>query len=248
MITLPPSERDLHAYVDDQLDQADRAAMETFLAANPEVSEQVRVWQQDAYSLRAGLSGDLHRAPNPQLDPGAVRQRIAQQRRQRFAAAAVLLIAVSLGGVGGWQARNMSLIRGTPPMADAVQAYRLFAGNAEVASDWSATKTRDVQDWLDSHFARANRLPNLASAGFRPVSGRLTATEQGPAALVMYKDEQGRVLSFYIRPPGESNHLLPRGTRRDGELQADYWSDGGYNYAVVARADDPAAQAARRAF
>jgi anti-sigma factor RsiW len=75
----------------------------------------------------------------------------------------------------------------------------------------------------------------------------LTTTEQGPAAMVVYKDGQGRTLSFYIRPPGELNNLLPRGTRRDGNLQADYWSGSGYNYAVVGPADDPAAQAARRA-
>lgn len=248
MITLPPSERDLHAYVDGQLNEADRATMDTYLAANPALLQRLRGWQQDAHSLRAGLSGDLHRMPNPQLDPSAIRRRIAQQRTRRIATAAALLVAVSLGGAGGWQARNMSIGHANPPMADAVQAYRLFAGNAEMASDWSATKTRDVQGWLDTHFARANRLPDLASAGFKPVSGRLTTTEQGPAAMVVYRDEQGRALSFYIRPPGELNRLLPRGSRRDGDLQADYWSGGGYNYAVVGPADDPATQAARRAF
>lgn len=247
MITLPPSEHDLHAYVDGQLDEADQATMETFLATNPALMRQVRQWQQDAKLLRAGLSGDLQRAPNPQLDPAAVRRGIARQRARHFATAAVLLIAVSMGGVSGWQARNMTLSRANPPMADAVQAYRLFAGNAEMVSDWNATKTTDVQGWLDTHFARANRLPDLESAGFQPVSGRLTTTEQGPAAMVVYKDGQGRTLSFYIRPPGELNNLLPRGTRRDGNLQADYWSGSGYNYAVVGPADDPAAQAARRA-
>lgn len=248
MITLPPSERDLHAYVDGRLNEADRATMDTYLAANPALLQRLQGWQLDAHRLRAGLSGDLQRTANPQLDPSAIRRRSAQQRTRRIATAAVLLIAVSAGGVGGWQARNMSMTRAHLPMADAVQAYRLFAGNAEMASDWSATKTRDVQGWLDTHFARANRLPDLASAGFQPVSGRLTTTEQGPAAMVVYKDEQGRTLSFYIRPPGELNTLLPRGTRRDGDLQADYWSGGGYNYAVVGPADDPATQAARRAF
>jgi anti-sigma factor RsiW len=103
-----------------------------------------------------------------------------------------------------------------------------------------------VQVWLDNNFARANRLPDLEDAGFKPVSGRLSSTEQGAAALVVYRDAQGRTLSFYIRPPADQNRPLPRGTRRDGELQADYWSGGGYNYAMVGPADDPAAQAARQ--
>ena len=35
MISMPPSERDLHAYVDHQLSDADRRLVETFLAGQP---------------------------------------------------------------------------------------------------------------------------------------------------------------------------------------------------------------------
>ncbi|HEY0289485.1 MAG TPA: anti-sigma factor [Pseudomonas sp.] len=247
MITLPPSERDLHAYVDGQLNDADQLTMETYLAAHPQLAEQVLAWQLDAQSLRASLSGELHRAPNPELDPAFIRQRLRHNRTRHYATAAVLLIAVSVGGMSGWQAREMTLASNTPPMADAIQAYRMFAAKDDLASDWSPTKARDAQGWLDSNFAQANRMPDLAAAGFKPVSGRLTPTEQGAAAMVVYKDAEGRTLSFYIRPPGERNHLLPRGSRRDGELQADYWSSSGYNYAMVGPADDPVAKAARQA-
>lgn len=247
MITLPPSERDLNAYVDGQLNDADRSTLETYLAAHPELSRQVQAWQRDAQSLRAALSGELHRAPNPELDPAFIRKRMRRNRTRHFATAAVLLIAVSVGGLSGWHAREITFASANPPMADAVQAYRMFAVNANMASDWSSDKANNVQVWLDKNFAQANRLPDLESAGFKPVSGRLTTTEQGAAAMVVYKDSEGRTLSFFIRPPGEANHLLPRGSRRDGELQADYWSGSGYNYAVVGPADDPAAQAARLA-
>lgn len=247
MMTLPPSERDVHAYVDGKLDDADRQTMDTWLAANPELAKQILAWQLDAQNLRAGLSGDLHRPMNPDLDPVHVRQRLRRNRSRHLASAAMLLIAVAIGGLTGWQAREMTLASGVPPMADAVQAYRMFAVNDNVASDWNASKPNNVQVWLDKNFAQANRLPNLEAAGFKPVSGRLSSTEQGAAAMVVYKDAQGRTLSFYIRPPIERNHMLTRGTRRDGELQADYWSGGGYNYAMVGPADDPAAQAAREA-
>ncbi|RJX78895.1 anti-sigma factor [Pseudomonas sp. LS-2] len=247
MITLPPSERDLHAYVDGQLNDADQQTLETYLAANPEMAKQLQAWQRDVQNLRAGLSGELHRPMNPELDPAYIRQRLRRNRTRHFATAAVLLIAVGIGGLSGWQAREMTLASAVLPMADAVQAYRMFAVNDSMASDWNAGKPNNVQVWLDKNFAQANRLPDLESAGFKPVSGRLTSTEQGAAAMVVYKDADGRTLSFYIRPPGVQNHLLPRGTRRDGELQADYWSSGRYNYAVVGPADDPAAQAARQA-
>jgi anti-sigma factor RsiW len=247
MITLPPSELDLHAYVDHQLKEADRLRLETWLAANPEVALQVKTWQEDAKRLRAALSGDLKLEPNPELDPALIRQRMLRNRYRHLATAAMLVLAVGAGGFSGWQARELTLASAMPPMADALQAYRMFAVNDNMASDWSAEKTSDAQSWLDRHFAQANRLPNLEAAGFKPVSGRMTTTEQGAAALVVYKDAEGRTLSFYIRPPGAKNHMLPRGTRLDGDLQADYWSGSGYNYAIVTPTKDPAAQLARQA-
>ena len=38
MISMPPSERDLHAYVDHQLSDTDRRLVETFLATDPQVA------------------------------------------------------------------------------------------------------------------------------------------------------------------------------------------------------------------
>lgn len=246
MITLPPSDHDLHAYVDGHLDDADRQQIAHYLAAHPEIAEQVRHWQHDAQQLRAALSGALHLAPNPQLDPTFIRQSQRRQRSRHIATAAVLLIAVSVGGLGGWQARTYSLVRHMEPMADAVQAYRMFALKDGMANDWTAGANHDAQSWLDQHFARADRIPDLASAGFKPVGGRMISTEQGAAAMLVYEGADGRRVSFYIRPPGPQHYLLDRGARRDGELQADYWSSAEYNYALVTPADDAAAQVVRQ--
>lgn len=82
MISLPPSERDLHAYVDHQLSDADRRVLETWLASHPEEAAQVRAWQRDAQQLRAALSGALQQPANPALDPMMIRQRRRQQSRR----------------------------------------------------------------------------------------------------------------------------------------------------------------------
>lgn len=239
MISLPPSERDLHAYVDHQLLDADRRVLETWLAAHPDVAAQVHAWQQDAQLLRASLSGALQQPANPELDPTLIRQRIRRQSRRHLATAAVLLIAVSVGGLGGWQARQMSLMADFPPMADAMQAYRLFAQDGVMPADYKVQGAGDMQAWLDRYFHQASRLPDLSQAGFKAVSARLLNTEQGAAAMVLYEDPQGRRISFYIRPPGPENALLPRGSRSADGLQAEYWSGSGYNYALVSPADEP---------
>lgn len=242
MISMPPSERDLHAYVDHQLDDADRRLVETYLASNPQMAAQVRAWQHDAQQLRAALSGALQQPVNQELDPALIRQRLKHQSRRHLASAAMLLIAVSVGGLSGWQAREMTLASTSLPMTDAMQAYRLIAQQGILPADYKVSADGDMQGWLDRYFTRANRLPDLSGAGFKPVSGRLLSTEQGPAAMVVYEDQGGHKISFYVRPPGPKNNLLPRGSRSDGELQAEYWSGSGYNYAMVSPSDTPAAQ------
>lgn len=242
MISMPPSERDLHAYIDHQLSAEDRRLVETFLASNADVSAQVRAWQQDAQQLRAALSGALQQPANPDLDPGLIRQRLKRQSRRHLASAAVLLVAVGVGGFSGWQAREMTLLSAAQPMGDAMQAYRLFAQKGLLPADYKVDGDGDMQGWLDRYFTQANRLPDLSDAGFKPVSGRLLSTEQGPAAMVVYEDPRGQKISFYVRPPGPKNFLLPRGSRSDGELQAEYWSGAGYNYAMVSPTDTAAAQ------
>ncbi|UVM52447.1 MULTISPECIES: anti-sigma factor family protein [unclassified Pseudomonas] len=242
MISMPPSERDLHAYVDHQLSDADRHQVDTYLASHAEVAAQVRAWQHDAQQLRAALSGALQQPTNPELDPALIRQRLKRQSRRHLASAAILLMAVSVGGLGGWQAREMTLASAPLPMTDAMQAYRLIAQQGILPADYQVSDDGDMQGWLDRYFSQAQRLPNLATAGYKPVSGRLLSTEQGPAAMVVYEDRSGHKISFYVRPPGPKNTLLPRGSRSDGELQAEYWSGGGYNYAMVSPSDTPTAQ------
>ncbi|MBV4457716.1 anti-sigma factor [Pseudomonas sp. COR58] len=241
MISLPPSERDLHAYVDRQLNDADRQQLETWLASHPDEAAQVRAWQTDAQHLRAALSGALQQPANAQLDPLAVRQRLKRNAQRRWASAAVLMLAVGVGGFGGWQARQMTLVHAPAPMTDALQAYRLIAQQGLLPADYTVAGDSGMQQWLDRYFARASRLPDLSAAGFRPVSGRLLSTDEGPAAMVMYEDGSGHKVSFYLRPPGPKNTFLPRGSRSDGELRADYWSGDGYNYAMVSPTDTPAA-------
>lgn len=240
MISLPPNEHDLHAYVDHQLSENDRRALDTWLATHPEVAAQVQAWQQDAHALRAALGGALQQPANPQLDPALIRQRVRHNTRRHLATAALLLVAVSLGGWGGWQAREATQPP-LQPMADAIQAFRLFAQDGILPADYRAQDSGTMQAWLDRYFQQAQRLPDLSQSGFTPVSGRLLTTDQGAAAMVLYQDAQGRRISFYIRPPGPDNGFLPRGSRTADGLQAQYWSGGGYNYAVVSPVDHPVA-------
>ena len=93
----PPNEHDLQAYVDGQLDDDARAAVERYLALHPERAEQVKHWQQDAQRLRAALESVRMPADNPALDPAAIRGRRVERSRMRFAMAASFVFCVGPG-------------------------------------------------------------------------------------------------------------------------------------------------------
>jgi len=245
MSRLIPSEDELHAYVDERLETARRREVELYLAAHPEQAARVEGWRADARLLRTALAGLAEQPANPRLDPAAVRRAVRQRHRRQWASAAMLLVALGIGGLGGWQARESSLQAGLAPMADAVQAHRLFAQSGTL--DLNVQRPGQLQAWLGEHFAQAGQLPDLSAYGFTPVGARLLSNEQGPAALLLFQDASGERVSLFLRSPGEHYARMPSGERVDGELQARYGSQGAYNYALVSPAAEPRAAQLRQA-
>jgi anti-sigma factor RsiW len=227
-----PSEHELHGYIDGHLEADARVRVEAALAADPELAARVAAWQRDARALRSAFTPDELR-PNPELDPTRIRQRSRQQRARRLAVAASLIVSLGMGGLGGWQLRGQHLAATDLPMSDALQAYRMLVMEGSLRPDMVQERPGDLQAWLGAHFADAASMPDLQRSGFTAVSGRLMPTGEGPAAMVIYRDAQGRSITFYIRPPGREDYMLRPGERRDGELMARYWSGQGYNYALV---------------
>lgn len=64
--------------------------------------------------------------------------------------------------------------------------------------------------------------------------------------MVLYQDDAGRMLSFYLRPPESAQRLMAAGERVDGQLLARYGSVNGMNFAVVGPADSLAEKAVVR--
>lgn len=231
MSCLIPSDDELHAYVDERLEPARRREVALYLAANPAQAERIEGWRSDARQLRAALAGLGDQPLNPRLDPRSVRREVRQRRHRQWASAAMLLVALGVGGLGGWQARESSLQASNPPMADALQAHRLFAHAA--ALDLTVQRPAQLQAWLGEHFGQVGQLPDLSAYGFMPVGARLLSNEQGPAALLVFEDARGERVSLFLRSPSERFVRMPSGERVEGPLQARYWSQGAYNYALV---------------
>src|SRR5690606_13854602 len=237
MNTRIPDDDTLQAYVDGQLDETRRREVDACLAAQPALAARVAQWQRDAAGLRAALAGDLSLPPQPRLDPQAIRHARRRRTRQRLALCASLVLALGVGGVGGWQAKTARVVAAAPPMDDAVAAYRIFATDRARPVEMDASRGPELQAWLSARLGRPMSLPDLQSYGFTLLGGRMLATPDGAAAMLMYQDRDGSLISFYVRP--SSRFVDARGSRSDDGLALRYWYRNGYGFAVVGRADDP---------
>lgn len=247
MNAFSPSEQDLHAYVDNQLDEAMRRQIDIYLTSHPEAACEVEQLRLENQRLRASME-NISAAPiPPRLDPFGIRRELRARSQRRMAIAASLVLTLSLGTLGGWQLRDMSMRATYLPMADATQAYRMFATDDMAQKvDMKTSEPDQLQGWLNQHFVQAAPMPDFSAYGFKPVGGRLMASDKGAAAMVLYQNDQGQAIVYYVRPPGELFNF-GAGNRQDGNLLTQYWRQGRYFYAVVSPADTPATLPVQRA-
>ena len=224
-----PHPDELHAYVDGQLPAERRAAVEAWLAANPDDAARVRGWKADAEALRSAWGNATALSPEPRLDPARIRRHLRANRWTGLARAAVLVMVLGLGGAGGWWARDARDGHANPPMADAVTAYRLLA-DQQVPMDFEGDRMGGLQGWLARNFSEAGRVPDLTSQGYALQGARMLSTPEGAAAMLVYEDGQGGMLGVYLRP---RTQRMSEGQRRDGGLMARYWAQGDTAIAVV---------------
>lgn len=245
MKTSTPTEDDLHAYIDGQLDAAQRQWVEEYLQQNPEWAQRVAGWQRDNQHLRVAIANYLPPPVQRPVEPQTLRRALLIQRQRRLAIAATVLITLGVGGFGGWQLRGRVLQSQHPPMEDAVQAYKLFVDDRQTAFDLVASDNNAVDNWVSRYFINSSRPPNLENYGFKIQGARLMATEQGLSGLILYKNPQGVQVTYYIRP-AVTTRLSP-GQRQTENLVAQYWSDSKYNYALVSPAANSQADPVQKA-
>ena len=232
MNTLPPTDEELHAFIDGRLPEQRRAAVADWLRMDPEREAQVLAWKRDAEALRGAWASELERPAAPSLEPARLRGGLRARRRARLALAASCVLALGLGAVGGWTWRGARALAAEPPMADAVAAYRLFAREPAGTGGDSPSA---MEDWLHVHFGAGGDIPDLRGQGFELQGGRRLSTPDGAAAMLVYQDLDGARIVLYLRP--RTPRLEP-GERRDGRLLASYWAEGDTAFALVGPASD----------
>ena len=232
---LAVSETELHAYVDGSLDTRRRAAVEAWLAANPE--QQLRV---DAYRTQDQL---LRAAFAPILDepvPARLRAPVHRSRPRPWIGRLAALAASLIVGVAvGWVMRGIGPMPHLP-LADATLPQRAALAHAiytpevlhpvEVGAEQEAHLVR----WLSRRLDQPLRTPDLSGLGFRLVGGRLLPGGDKPAGQFMYENGTGRRLTLYVSTDLAGNRETAFRFAHERGASVFYWLDGPLGYALVA--------------
>jgi anti-sigma factor RsiW len=235
---LQVTEDELHAYVDGELQDERRAAVETWLAAHPDDMTRVGAWRAQADAIR-NRYGAVAREPLParfDLD------RLARNVWPWKSIAAAAVIAFLLGGSVGWFGREVigsGAEEERSPFhaftADAVDAYNLYVVEVRHPVEVPAADADHLVQWLSKRVGYPLRAPDLEKLGLKLVGGRLLPGPTGPAAFFMYEAPSGERFTIYCARSNAPDTALRYNDI--GKATAVYWANNEVAYVVSGKGD-----------
>lgn len=232
---LSPDVEDLHALVDGQLAPEARRRVEARVAADPAAQRQVADYAAMRDGLRA-LYGPVAAEPIPRrLLTG---QRTGRWHRPLAAAAAAMALLLAGGFAGVQLERARPGFAGTPSLVrEAAVAYAVYTPEVRHPVEVPGEQEEHLVGWLTKRIGAPVRAPKLDGLGFSLVGGRLLAGGDGPGALLMYEDAEGRrVILYACRNEEDSRATAFRFSREQG-VSVFHWVEGPLSYALAGEVD-----------
>jgi anti-sigma factor RsiW len=227
----------LTAYADAQLPERDQAAMEAYLAANPEQAAELALLQRQNDAIRT-LFAPVAAEPVPaRLRPRRLAAEIGRRRSRAWLWAGVAVVLVGIGLGVGWTARHLFESRSPSVtlIADAVQAHAVYVAENRHAVEVGSDDSEHLSTWLSARLDTRLGMPDLSAEGFTLVGGRLLPGQPdagGRAAQLMYENAAKQRVTIYVtaalpdRAPAYQFASLA-GT------EAFYWANGRITCTVV---------------
>jgi anti-sigma factor RsiW len=244
--TMPVTEDELHAYVDNELPAERRSDVEAWLKTHPDDADRVQTWRAMAEALHARYDSVADEMIPKRLEIDRLSHR---PRRWIAAAIAASLLAFVAGGSAGWLARGAAA---APSMLqsftdDALDAHRLYVVEVRHPVEVPGSDRTHLQQWLTKRCGWDVRAPELGSTGLKLVGGRLLPGPSGPASFLMYESASGERFTLYASRAGtDATQMRYTSQDSDGAL---YWADRGVGYVLSGPTDkDRLQQVARMVY
>lgn len=248
----PPTDDELHAWVDGQLAAERHGAVEEAIARDPAVAAKIATWHTQRDALRL-LHGELLDAPVPETLMNALeRHRPRQAQRASWmrwgGMAAGALLAFAAGWLGNMQ---WSMSHGGTQLAkapavrefvhDASMAHIVYAPEKRHPVEVAASEQQHLVQWLSKRLDRPLKVPDLSTQGYTLVGGRLLPGESGARAQFMFENTAGERVTLYIGTL-DANAAGAAAAREtafrftsDGPVPSFYWVDQGFGYALAGK-------------
>lgn len=231
----PVTEDELHAFVDGELPEDRRAAVEDWLSSHADDAALVAAWRTQAEMIRARY-GSVANEPVPER---LTLERLASNgKRWKSIAAAAAIGAFMIGGIAGWMAHGASAA--APPASDlfteqALNAHRLYINEVRHPIEVRANEAH-LLPWLSRRVGATLRAPDLSPFGLSLLGGRLLPCRSGAAAaLFMYEGSSGERFTLYVSKLKESQSALRYNESDNFALVR--WVEGEVGYALSGPAD-----------
>lgn len=229
-----PDPSELHAYVDGELSPERAAEIERLLAEHPDLREEVDGWIEQKALLKDALEAAVASSA-----PGG---RFARNRSRRASAlqlVAASLVFLAIGLVGGFAGRGaLDRSNGDERMiSEALAAHAVFAADPRRPVELGGDERVLLDRWLSKRVGHALSAPDMTTAGFEFLGGRLIEIETHPAALFVYRDADGRRLSLVVTAPDDDAPPASEMGRRvesANNLNGFYWRHDNLRYVMAA--------------
>ena len=249
---------DLHAFVDGQCSPDRQAAIAAYLATAPGDAARVAAWRRQKNTIKELFSaasaepvplwltvGQIAPARLPNVtvanDPVPLKAVATKVRPQRLHGPlngwAVALLAFAAGVTVATCTTRFSPWNGPAPVASeaflkrAVEAQTTFGSDPDRPVDVADVPPGRVRAWLDTRVSFRAKVPDLHALGWTLLGARLTPTDTGPAAFLVYTDANGGRLSFFA---GQTTAVID--DRQTEGVSA--WTKDGIGYAWMSDRGD----------
>lgn len=242
-----PSENELHAYVDNQLEPIRRQELEIWLSEHTEEADKVDHWKKQQQAIQAAFNTDLANPVPEHLRQAARRPATNKSKGWLHAAAAVAWMTV--GGVLGFNLQGSNTLENshpesTAPIASyappfiqplaqqAALAHVVYTPEVRHPVEVGADQEAHLVKWLSKRLGTKLRIPQLSHQGYNLIGGRLLPGDNGPVAHFMYENDSGKRLTLYVRhDENEKRETAFHYTKKDN-IGIFYWIDRKLGYAL----------------
>lgn len=236
-------EDDLHAYVDNQLSEEKRLAVEALMRNDPNIAAQIHQWQLQNTAISEYFDKESFDDIPEKLNLNKIKnnenllhisKKKPQVQRWFYAMAASVFLMIG-SGVSGWFAHSIfePVQPNVPTFANmAISAYEVFSVEVLHPVEVGAEKKEHLVKWLSKRIDHPIKMPELENYGYKLLGGRLLSMQKGRAAAqFMYENQQGKRITLLVsKSPVYKDHAFL--FKNENSVNSYYWMDSNVAYSV----------------